>query len=762
MKLNFTVITIIFLVAYGNMYGQTVQSNFSSGDEGWTNEGDHVYNPPEYFATGGNPDGYIRNLDQNKSIIWYWVAPAKFLGNHASKYNRTLRYDIYQNFLTDQREAADIVLEGNGLRLLFSTSYNPSLSWTTYLVTLNELSGWVRDTAGYPVVTKAQMQAVLGNITKFMIRGEYTGEVDQDGLDNVIFGGNIGSYAGPGNMAVFNGAGAYINLGNNTLLKPTAQLTVQGWALIKDFNDTYRIVSNTQSGGYSITAEYGKIYFNVRINGNYRSVSGDLPAPGTWHHYALTYNGQILSGYIDGILQGSFDMDGSYPISYNAGNSTLVGAEPGGGSSPESSYGYLPGYVEELSFWNKALTQKQIKDWMCRKLTASHPAYASLAAYYRFNQQKSDVRVIDQRNTVYGTMMNDCVFDISSAPVGDASSYTYGGKVASLKHPDGDSFRIQVTAGNPKGVHIYRTDEAPSITKGATGVGPNDRYFGVFHFGDTTAAYKATYMYKGNPYVTSSAETSLKLYKRDNNAAPQWKNTNATLNTSAKTLIVNGQKTEYIIGASDTALEQKSSVSIGDISIKEGNSGTKQAKFVVKLNKAMQSTTKIAFTTLDSTAKVANNDYKLTTGTIVFEPGTVNDTVVVRIVGDVNVEPNEFFKVVLKDPVNVTMADSVATGRIINDDAAAALEVSAVYNHSKIIVPNLISCKQTWIIQGISGTTNNVIITNANGKIVFNKKNYQNNQNLSALKAGLYFYVVKIENAAGESQEYAGKMVLTE
>lgn len=761
MKIFLSAAIIIFFAVSTTSYAQLVQSTFTSGDEGWTNEGDFVYTPPQYFSTGGNPGGYIRNLDKNIGDIYYWVAPAKFLGNHASKYNRTLRYDLFQNTTSSQFEEADVLLEGNGIKLRFSTSYNPAITWTTYVITLHESSGWVIDTAGYPLPTKAQMQSALSNITKFRIRAEYNTTADQDGLDNVIFGGTT-NYAGPGNMAAFNGTGAYINLGNSSLLKPTAQITVQCWAFIKDFNDTYRLVSNTQTGGYSILIENNKIAFSVRINGEYRVVTADLPSANTWHHYALTYDGRILSGYIDGVLQQSFDAGGNFPIAYNNSNSTLVGAEAGSGSTADGSYGYLPGYIEELSFWDTALTQKQIKDWMCRKTTTTHPRYANLKAYYRFDQQQSDTRLTDQKNAVYGTMINGCAFTISSAPVGDTSSYIYGGNTLALKHPDGDSLGIQVTKGNPSGIHVYRVDAAPSITRGATGIGPNNRYFGVFHFGDTTTVYRAVYGYKGNPFVTTSAESSLRLYKRNNNADTIWRNASATLNTVSKTLTANGQKTEYIIGATDTALQQKSNVSIGDITIAEGNSASKIARFTVQLNTAMSGTATLAFTTKDSTATATDNDYQQTSGIVTFEPGTVIDTIRIRVYGDIKVEPAELFKVILNNPVNINIPDTVATGRITNDDGATVSVSSSINTQSAIIIPNLVSRKQVWVIQGISGMQTNIIITDANGRKVFNVKNYQNNQSFYTLLPGIYFYQVQTQNSAGKLQQYTSKMILTD
>ena len=54
--------------------------------------------------------------------------------------------------------------------------------------------------------------------------------------------------------------------------------------------------------------------------------------------------------------------------------------------------------------------------------------------------------------------------------------------------------------------------------------------------------------------VSSATEPTLQLFKRADNSVTIWSNSGAILNTTANTLIVTGQSTEYILGSSGFSL----------------------------------------------------------------------------------------------------------------------------------------------------------------------------------------------------------------
>ena len=110
-------------------------------------------------------------------------------------------------------------------------------------------------------------------------------------------------------------------------------------------------------------------------------------------------------------------------------------------------------------------------------------------------------------------------------------------------------------------------------------------------------------------------------------------------------------------------------LSVLDASISEGNSGTKSLSVTVRLSKSDRTKTISAtYATQDGTA-TAGSDYTPASGTVTFAPGTTTRTVSVPISGDITLEANESFLLLLSNPVNAVIADGSATCTISNDEA---------------------------------------------------------------------------------------------
>ncbi|MDT4952058.1 MAG: hypothetical protein QOJ02_196 [Acidobacteriota bacterium] len=108
-------------------------------------------------------------------------------------------------------------------------------------------------------------------------------------------------------------------------------------------------------------------------------------------------------------------------------------------------------------------------------------------------------------------------------------------------------------------------------------------------------------------------------------------------------------------------------VSINDVTVTEGNSGTTDAIFTVTLSTVSNSTVTVKYDTADSTA-TAGSDYQSASGTLTFAPGQTSKTITVTVNGDTAVEPDETFFVNLSNPTNATITDSQGVGTIKNDD----------------------------------------------------------------------------------------------
>ena len=110
-------------------------------------------------------------------------------------------------------------------------------------------------------------------------------------------------------------------------------------------------------------------------------------------------------------------------------------------------------------------------------------------------------------------------------------------------------------------------------------------------------------------------------------------------------------------------------ISIHDASAKESAKGG--ISFRVSLSAASGREVAVSYRTEDGTAK-AGEDYGATDGTLTIAAGRTDATIRVTLENDFLEEEEETFTVRLLDPVNAELADSAATGTIIDDDVSVA------------------------------------------------------------------------------------------
>lgn len=108
-------------------------------------------------------------------------------------------------------------------------------------------------------------------------------------------------------------------------------------------------------------------------------------------------------------------------------------------------------------------------------------------------------------------------------------------------------------------------------------------------------------------------------------------------------------------------------ISINDVAVVEGDSGTVDAVFTVTLSTPSSDPVTVAFVIADGSA-TAGSDYLPALGILVFPLGTTAQTVTVVVLGDTLDEPDETFFVNLSSPTGATIADGVGVGTILNDE----------------------------------------------------------------------------------------------
>ncbi len=178
----------------------------------------------------------------------------------------------------------------------------------------------------------------------------------------------------PAEALNFDGANDRVTLGAFSI-NGAAPRTVEFWLKTANtgaFQTPFSSGSAVNNQAFNVkvtpTGHLGFMGFN---NDNYPS-TGTIIADNTYHHVALSYNGTLMSAYIDGNLEWTF------PVSLaTTGTNNIIGASNDAGF-PQ----YFPGTIDELRVWNVARTQCEINLYKSCEIS---PA-PNLTAYYQFNQ----------------------------------------------------------------------------------------------------------------------------------------------------------------------------------------------------------------------------------------------------------------------------------------------------------------------------------------------------------------------------------------
>ncbi len=134
-------------------------------------------------------------------------------------------------------------------------------------------------------------------------------------------------------------------------------------------------------------------------------------------------------------------------------------------------------------------------------------------------------------------------------------------------------------------------------------------------------------------------------------------------------------------GVSSPIVATIPTLSIADASIVEGNSGTSNARFVVSMSKKsnLDVTFNVSAGYSDVTASytaIPGSDFLPVNFTGRISAGQTSVVVDIPVFGDTTPEIDEYFNVVLSEPINAIIADGEATGIIVDDELIPLLSVS--------------------------------------------------------------------------------------
>jgi hypothetical protein len=186
----------------------------------------------------------------------------------------------------------------------------------------------------------------------------------------------------------FDGIDDYVELGNNSNLKPTAAFTYEAWVKPENFAhptggagfiiaDGRDIEAGDGSGmGMDLVAgQAPRVYF-FRPDHSQVALVGNPMSHSTWHHIAMTFDGTSLKLFQDGVLTKSTTF---------AATTVLPGVQNlriGRHYWPTAAWNFR-GSIEEVRIWNRALCLGEIQNNRNGELSLPQNG---LAGYYKFNQ----------------------------------------------------------------------------------------------------------------------------------------------------------------------------------------------------------------------------------------------------------------------------------------------------------------------------------------------------------------------------------------
>ena len=148
-------------------------------------------------------------------------------------------------------------------------------------------------------------------------------------------------------------------------------------------------------------------------------------------------------------------------------------------------------------------------------------------------------------------------------------------------------------------------------------------------------------------------------------------------------------------------------LSIAGASVAEGGQGTASIRFTVTSTFPSDTPVTVQYQTVSGTA-TPGQDYVTAAGTLTIPGGVVSQQIAITVTGDTTVESDEAFTITLSNPSGATIDTATATGTIVNDDSASALDnllgtlgniISGIINGTIAVGSSVVSIVSTILEQ---------------------------------------------------------------
>jgi predicted extracellular nuclease len=146
-------------------------------------------------------------------------------------------------------------------------------------------------------------------------------------------------------------------------------------------------------------------------------------------------------------------------------------------------------------------------------------------------------------------------------------------------------------------------------------------------------------------------------------------------------------------------------LSINDVSVTEGDSGTTNATFTISLTSAAgPGGVSFNVATADASAS-AGSDYAALSANVTIPEGSSNHTIDVLVIGDTLIEGDESFTLVVSNVVNADVGDSEGIATVVDNDEATAPATFVVVNEIDSDTPGSDAAEFVELFDGGAGHT---------------------------------------------------------
>jgi len=367
------------------------------------------------------------------------------------------------------------------------------------------------------------------------------------------------------NAIQITGAGNLTAVNSGSLNITGNQITIEAWVRPTNFTASKQTIVHKNDGAnvkyaLSIDSLTNNLVFDIATsNGNISLASTTAIQPGDWRHVAATYNGSVVTLFLNGTVIATATLTGN--IVSNTAN-LLVGRGNNSGS-------FYTGQIDELKIWNTARTSLQIRNSMHTRL--ANASSVNLVAYYRFDEGGASNTVVDASGncnalTLVGSTLPTFVNTklalgtpaVNSQTIFTNSPVSFTGTGLTLTF---NAFSGQDTVI----VHQFNGLPKDSIpTSGVTAV--HKRYWIVYKYGTTSyTSLDASFNLGTGNLLSTVTASQLSLFNRANTSNGVWSlvsnpaasvdffTQNVVFNTTSTTIFNN----QWSIGAINNPLPVK-------------------------------------------------------------------------------------------------------------------------------------------------------------------------------------------------------------